>query len=79
MTAGSNGDGDLERKLARLTEAERRVLDLMAAGCDRETVADRVRLPVNEVRSHIQNLLTKLEVHSSLEAIALLRGREKPG
>ena len=36
-------------------------------------VAERMQLSANTIRSHLQNLMAKLEVHSSLEAVALAR------
>jgi len=60
-----------EGRLARLTPRERHVLESMADGLDRTAIAERLFLSTNTVRTHVQNILTKLEVHSSLEAVAL--------
>jgi DNA-binding NarL/FixJ family response regulator len=57
-------------KLESLTFRERQVLAAMAEGLPRSEIAARLRLSVNTVRTHIQHLLVKLEVHSSLEAVA---------
>jgi DNA-binding NarL/FixJ family response regulator len=62
-----------DRKLARLTSRERDILDRMVAGWDRTTIADELGVSVNTVRTHAQNLLAKLEVHSSLEAVSVAR------
>jgi DNA-binding NarL/FixJ family response regulator len=68
-------DHDSER-FSRLTPRERLVLECMADGLDRQAIAQRLFLSTNTVRTHIQNILTKLQVHSSLEAVALaLRAR----
>jgi DNA-binding NarL/FixJ family response regulator len=64
-------DADAER-LARLTPRERAVLECMADGLDRQAIARRLYLSTNTVRTHVQNILTKLGVHSSLEAVALM-------
>jgi DNA-binding NarL/FixJ family response regulator len=60
-------------RLARLTPREREVLDHMVAGHDRATIAKALTVSLNTVRTHTQNILTKLEVHSGLEAVSLAR------
>jgi DNA-binding NarL/FixJ family response regulator len=60
-----------DEKLARLTAREREILDRMAAGHDRATIADALGISVNTVRTHAQNLLGKLDVHSTLEAASM--------
>ncbi|MDQ4130913.1 MAG: response regulator transcription factor [Actinomycetota bacterium] len=63
-------EGALERYL-RLTPREREVLALLVEGCDHEAVAAALVISPQTARTHIQNLLRKLEVHSRLEAVAL--------
>ena len=53
-----------------LTEREREVLELMAAGATRNVIAERLVLSPNTVRNHMQSILRKLGVHSGLEAVA---------
>jgi DNA-binding NarL/FixJ family response regulator len=53
-----------------LTPREREVLDLLAQGASKEVIARRLFLSTNTVRNHIQGILTKLGVHSRLEAVA---------
>lgn len=60
----------LERYL-RLTPREREVLTLLVSGCDQDTVATRLVISPETARSHIQSVLTKLEVGSRHEAVAL--------
>ena len=60
-----------EDVLAALTPRELEVLALMAAGRTRKEIATELFLSVNTVRTHTQNLLAKLDVHSSLEAVVL--------
>ena len=60
---------------ARLTLRERQVLDCLAGGAGRSEVAARLFISVNTVRTHLQNIMTKLGVHSTLEAIAMVRSR----
>lgn len=59
--------------LAALTPREREVLACLADGDGRRDVAERLYLSANTVRTHLQNLMAKLGVHSSLEAVALIR------
>lgn len=61
-----------------LTRRERQVLDCLASGATRSEVAVRLNISVNTVRTHIQNIMTKLGVHSTLEAIALVHRRSHP-
>jgi DNA-binding NarL/FixJ family response regulator len=65
-----------ERLLGALTPRERTVLACLAEGAeDRDAVARQLHLSVNTVRTHLQNLMAKLGVHSALEAVALTRDR----
>jgi DNA-binding NarL/FixJ family response regulator len=67
-TGGSgvlNG-GEIGR--SRLTARELDVLALLVEGADTAQVARRLFLSPNTVRTHIQNILAKLQVHSRLEA-----------
>jgi DNA-binding NarL/FixJ family response regulator len=56
---------------AVLTQREREVLDCMVAGLSRAEIATRLRVSGNTVRTHTQNLIGKLGVHSSLQAVTL--------
>lgn len=62
-----------ERLLAALTPRERAVLACLAEGAGHREVAQQLHLSVNTVRTHLQNLMAKLGVHSALEAVALTR------
>jgi len=64
-------DGD--RMLALLTPRERQVLACLTDGDGRSQIAKRLNLTPNTVRTHLQNILAKLGVHSTLEAVALTR------
>lgn len=57
--------------LADLTTREREVLVYMADGAGRKEIAERLHLSPNTVRSHMQSMMRKLDVHSALEAVAL--------
>ncbi len=64
---------DNDRLLAALTPREREVLACLADGARRRDVAEQLHLSANTVRTHLQNLMAKLGVHSTLEAVALTR------
>ncbi|MGZ4436096.1 MAG: response regulator [Nocardioidaceae bacterium] len=57
----------------QLTDREREVLDLVARGADNHTVARRLFLSEKTVRNHVSSCLTKLQVASRAEAVALAR------
>jgi DNA-binding NarL/FixJ family response regulator len=54
-----------------LSEREREVLRLLAAGLSTEAMADQLYLSTHTVRNHIRNLTAKLGAHSRLEAVAI--------
>jgi DNA-binding NarL/FixJ family response regulator len=60
---------DSASMLARqLTPREREVLALLVEGLDGRAISDRLGISANTVRTHVQSVLTKLQVHSRLEA-----------
>ncbi|MER6115547.1 response regulator transcription factor [Streptomyces sp. NPDC001743] len=62
-----------ERLVESLTPREQEVLRCMVAGLGRKAVAERLYLSPHTVRTHMQNVLGKLGVHSTLAAVALAR------
>ena len=62
-----------DERIRRLSDRERQVLRCMTAGFDRVRIARELVLSINTVRTHTQNILAKLEVHSSLEAVSVAR------
>jgi DNA-binding NarL/FixJ family response regulator len=65
--------------LAVLTKREREVPDCMIGGLSRGETAKRLNVSDNTVRTHTQNLIGKLGVHSSLEVVTLaLRSGHRP-
>jgi DNA-binding NarL/FixJ family response regulator len=60
------------RRLSRLTRREREVLALLVEGADNDLVAQQLVISPETARTHIQNILSKLDVHSRLEALALV-------
>ena len=59
-------------RLSRLTRREREVLALLAGGADNESIASVLVISPQTARTHIQNILGKLAVHSRLEAAAFV-------
>ena len=53
-----------------LTPRERDILTHLARGKSVSTIADELSISTLTVRTHIRNLLSKLGVHSRLEAVA---------
>jgi two-component system, NarL family, nitrate/nitrite response regulator NarL len=54
----------------QLTTRELDVLRLLVEGASSREIADRLAISHNTVRTHVQGILTKLQVHSRLEAAA---------
>jgi DNA-binding NarL/FixJ family response regulator len=59
--------------LASLTPREQNVLFLLAEGAGRNEIAERLQLSANTVRTHLQSVMAKFGVHSTLEVVALAR------
>ncbi len=59
------------RLVGQLTPREREILQLLSDGATTKAIARRLHIAPNTVRSHVQGLLSKLQVHSRLEAVAL--------
>jgi DNA-binding NarL/FixJ family response regulator len=66
---------DSDDLLATLTPRERDVLFLLVEGAGRNEVARLLQLSANTVRTHLQSLMSKFGVHSTLEVVALARPR----
>ena len=58
-------------KAPPLTEREREILRLVAAGLQNKEIAQELGISLATVRNHVHNILEKLEVHSKLEAVLL--------
>lgn len=63
----------LSRRVERLSPGEQEVLDLLVQGHRAPAIAAHLFVSMTTVRTQIRSILTKLEVHSQLEAVALLR------
>ncbi len=64
---------EFARKLAKLSQREREVLDLLAQGTRAQAVADQFVVSLATVRTQIRAVLSKLGVSSQLEAVAFYR------
>jgi DNA-binding NarL/FixJ family response regulator len=73
VTSATDEEQRQPRALQPLTRREREVLQCMVDGLSRNQIADRLGMSPNTVRTHIQNVLHKFDVHSSLRAVALAR------
>ena len=60
--------------IRRLTGRELEVLSLVGCGLSNRVIAEKLCVSVTTVRSHVQHLLSKLDVHSRLE-VAVLANR----
>jgi two-component system, NarL family, nitrate/nitrite response regulator NarL len=56
--------------LQQLTRRERDVLALLMEGAGAAEIAGRLSVSRNTVRTHVQNILMKLQVHTRLQAVA---------
>jgi DNA-binding NarL/FixJ family response regulator len=73
LTAARRHRTESEVLVESLTPREQEVLRCMVAGLGRKAVAERLFLSPHTVRTHMQNVLGKLGVHSTLAAVALAR------
>jgi DNA-binding NarL/FixJ family response regulator len=65
--------------IAQLTAREQQVLGLMVSGLDRNGIAEKLNQSPNTVRTHIRNVIVKLNCHSAIEAVAVgLRAGLRP-
>jgi DNA-binding NarL/FixJ family response regulator len=57
-------------RISMLSEREREVLSLLTSGVRNDAIATRLGISPQTVQTHVRNLLSKLGVHSKLEAVA---------
>mgnify|MGYP001170129937 CR=1 FL=1 len=60
----------------KLTTREREVLQLMRDGLSNHAIAERLHVSPATVKSHVSNILAKLEVSTRAEAVALTMRRD---
>jgi two-component system nitrate/nitrite response regulator NarL len=66
----SKEEQEAELLATQLTDRERELLLLLVQGLNSKEIAVRLSISPNTVRTHVQSILTKLQVHSRLEAAA---------
>jgi DNA-binding NarL/FixJ family response regulator len=69
----SSGDGSTRAAFPALTERERQVLDLIAAGKGNAVIAHELVLSLKTIRNHVSNIFTKLQVSDRAAAIVKAR------
>jgi DNA-binding NarL/FixJ family response regulator len=62
-------DDDIAQRFDRLTPRELQILQLLADGGSPDDIASKLDVSRNTLRTHIQNILMKLGLHSKLDAI----------
>jgi PAS domain S-box-containing protein len=69
--AGSEREQEYEahRAIEKLTPREVEVLQALAEGLDSEQIAQRLHISLRTERNHMANILSKLGVHSQLQAL----------
>ena len=72
LVARRDARHDAAQRLSGLTRRERQVLALLADGADNDEIARALVISPETARSHVQNALRKLGVHSRLEAMAFV-------
>ncbi|MFN8035605.1 MAG: response regulator transcription factor [Acidimicrobiia bacterium] len=69
-----------DERLARLTEQERRILELIAEGLTNRQIAERVHLAEKTVKNYVSNLLAKLGMERRTQAAVYAATlHERPG
>lgn len=64
-----NEKGEQTHVVDTLTGREREIMRLMSRGLNNHELADQLEIEYGTVRSHVRNILAKLEVHTRLQAI----------
>lgn len=57
-----------DERLARLTDQERKILDLIAEGCTNRQIGQRLHLAEKTVKNYVSNMLAKLDMERRTEA-----------
>ena len=70
IARSSSDDRQSNGAASRLTPRERDVLTLLADGLDTEAISTRLYISPKTVGTHVQRILTKLDVHSRAAAVA---------
>jgi len=73
LTSAQGNSANHDVPLATLTRREREVLDLLMRGMKTDHIAQQLCMSKSTLRTHIQHILGKLDVHSTLAAVAIAR------
>ncbi len=76
LTSARHDAARHDQPLATLTRREEEILECLMRGMKTNDIAEHLRLSRNTLRTHIQHILRKLDVHSVLAAVALARRSE---
>ncbi|CAN5580426.1 response regulator transcription factor [soil metagenome] len=66
----SRRQGAMRTTIEQLTPRELEVLKALSEGLSSKEICDRLYIAPNTLRTHVQNIMNKLRVHSKLEAVA---------
>jgi DNA-binding NarL/FixJ family response regulator len=69
----TSGSGSTAAAFPSLTDREREVLELVAAGKGNATIAHELMISLKTVRNHVSNIFTKLQVSERSQAIVKAR------
>ena len=69
---GRAADAPQNLLIGSLTPAQRQVFDLIVAGCDEQTVAQRLDRSFHTIHVHLKAIFQKLGVHSRADLLALV-------
>jgi DNA-binding NarL/FixJ family response regulator len=64
-------DHEIEMSFESLTARERQILEALAEGLDSKEIAQKLHITIEIERSHMVNILNKLDAHSRLQALVL--------
>jgi len=62
----------------QLTDREQSVLSLLSRGLSNESIGRSLEISPNTVRTHVRNVLVKLNAHSRSEAISMAAPPDLP-
>ena len=68
--AAARDRGNARRQVEPLTARELEVLRALTEGLSTPEICERLFIAPNTLRTHVQNIMGKLRVHSKLEAVA---------
>ncbi|CAN5267293.1 response regulator transcription factor [soil metagenome] len=74
-------DATERQRVALLTSRQAQILQLIADGLSSRTIAARLHVSHQTVRTHVQNILTRLSTHTKVQAVTLgiRQGKITPG